>query len=48
MYFALFYETVEDFVELRQPFRELLVFRGDTSAVAKDFACADIWIVADG
>jgi uncharacterized protein len=71
MYFALFYETVEDFAERRQPFREehlaaarrahaegtlvlagalkpadgaLLVFRGDTSTVAEEFARADPYV----
>ena len=71
MYFALFYDTVENFVERRQPFREehlaaarrahaegklvlagalkpadgaLLVFRGDTSAVAEEFARADPYV----
>jgi uncharacterized protein YciI len=71
MYFTLSYDTVENFVERRQPFREehlaaarrahaegtlvmagalkpadgaLLVFRGDTSAVAEDFARADPYV----
>jgi uncharacterized protein YciI len=71
MYFALFYETVDNFVERRQPFREehlaaarrahaegtlvlagalkpadgaLLVFRGNTSTVAEEFARADPYV----
>jgi len=71
MYFTLSYDTVENFVERRQPFREehlaaarrahaegtlvmagalkpadgaLLVFRGDTSAVAEDFARVDPYV----
>jgi uncharacterized protein YciI len=71
MYFALFYETIENFVERRQPFRDehlaaarrahaegqlvmagalkpadgaLLIFRGDTSAVAENFARADPYV----
>jgi uncharacterized protein YciI len=75
MYYILFYETVENYVERRAPFREehlawalaahergelvmagalaepadgaVLVFRGESPAVAEDFAKGDPYVRND-